>query len=208
LTFQLTECLLVSGVNHWKDVFFFSCRDGRERKIAAVSFPCGTESERDGQKESKSPRRNQEAGSSCSCSCRFTLIPSSSSFFFFLRSCCWLLLYFLAPAFLCLSLPDDICWPVTVSSFDEKKGTALTVLLLANIPPSYIHFIVGRVLESSSSSCSATFGSDVKRVSPSLFFFSPVLEGRGKEEDRNYSISFPSFFFSFFFLLYLDVYER
>ena len=89
-----------------------------------------------------------------------------------------------------------------------KKGTARTILLLANIPPSYIHFIVGRVLESSSSSCSATFGSDVKRVSPSLFFFSPVLEGRGKEEDRNYSISFPSFFFSFFFLLYLDVYER
>jgi hypothetical protein len=74
-----------------------------------------------------------------------------------------------------------------------KRHGRVGMILLANIhpPPSihpspgYIHFILlyiyaERVLESSS--CSATFGSDVKRVSPLPFFVSARLscEGVGK----------------------------
>jgi hypothetical protein len=94
-----------------------------------------------------------------------------------------------------------------------KRHGRVGMILLANIhpPPSihpspgYIHFILlyiyaERVLESSS--CSATFGSDVKRVSPLPFFcVRPSLLRGGGEKERRIEITVSPFLFPFFYFL-------
>ncbi len=61
-------------------------------------------------------------------------------FLSFLTVLCWLLFFFFLLSFysLCLSsLPDDICWPVVVSNFDEMgRRRQGTIWYSKNIHPS------------------------------------------------------------------------
>jgi hypothetical protein len=130
--------------------------------------------------------------------------------FFFRRSCCWLLLYFrFFPLLVFISCPTTSAGQSECPILMKRHGR-VGMILLANIhpPPSihpspgYIHFILlyiyaERVLESSS--CSATFGSDVKRVSPLPFFFvRPSLLRGGGEKERRIEITVSPFLFPFF----------
>ena len=59
-------------------------------------------------------------------------------FLSFLTVLCWLLFFFSSFYSLCLSsLPDDICWPVVVSNFDEMgRRRQGTIWYSKNIHPS------------------------------------------------------------------------